>query len=282
MAGTAPAAGQGGLAPGISDGTGAGRIGDGGLGGPVVVLCYPHGGAQALSQLLSASSSLACTSGTGIIPLCHAAMTTWQQAEEPGRLPSALAIKSVRVLATQMITIIQARTGASRWCETMFTSAAAATTFRQVFPEATFVCLHRSLRTVLAEGIRAYPWGLGASPFWPFSGPHAGNNASTITAFWAARTEDLLEFEAAHSAVCLRIRHEDLAADTGAVKAEIYTHLGLNNSDLTALNRGQPDAGHHDSRDDPEQQLSIPLEQIPSSLLAKVTELHKALDYPLI
>jgi len=181
-----------------------------------------------------------------------------------------------------MITLIQARTGASRWCETAFTVTAAATTFQQVFPETTFVCLHRSLRAVLVEGFRAYPWGLGASPFWPYSGPHPGNNASTITAFWISRTEDLLEFEAAHSAACMRIRHEDLVADTGAVAAEIYTYLGLTDGDLTALNLRQPNVGRHDSRDDPDQQLPIPVDQIPSRLLAKAAELHKELDYPTI
>jgi hypothetical protein len=249
--------------------------------GPIIVLSYPHSGAGKLSRLLSASGSLACTSGTGIVPLCHTAMVTWQQAEESGQPGSALAAKSVRALATQMITIILARTGASRWCETTFTNNAAATIFRQIFPAATFVCVHRSLRAVLAEGIRAYPWGLGASPFWPFAGPHPGNDASTITAFWAARTEDLLAFEASHSAACVRIRHEDLVADTGARAAELYTHLGLNSSDLTALSHLPPDVGHHDGRDEPDQQRALPVDHLPPKLLAKATELHRKLDYPI-
>lgn len=277
QAGGTPPAGPGGLAPGVSGGIGAGRTADRSPGGPVIVLSYPHGGAETLSRLLSASTSLACTSGTGIIPLCHAAMATWQQAEEPGRPSSALAVKSVRALVSQMNTIIKARTGASRWCETVFTNTAAAATFGQVFPAATFVCLHRSLRAVLAEAILAYPWGLGASPFWPFAGPHPGNNAATIAAYWAARTQDLLDFEAAHSAACVRIRHEDLVAGTGAVTAEIYTHLDLNNSNLTL---GNPDAGHHYGNDEPGQQLAIPVDQIPPGLLAKVTELHEELGYP--
>jgi Sulfotransferase family len=278
LAGATPPAGLGGLDPGVSDGTRAGRAADRPPGGPIIVLSYPHAGAEALSQLLSASRSLACTSGTGIIPLCHAAMATWQQAEEPGHRSSALAVKSVRVLVDQMITIIKARNGASRWCETVFTNTAAAATFGQVFPAATFACLHRSLPAVLAEGILAYPWGLGASPFWPFSGPHPGNNAATITAYWAARTQDLLNFEASHSAACVRIRHEDLVAGTGAVAAEICTHLGLNSN----LTHGNPDAGHQGSKDEPDQQLAIPEDQIPPALLATVTELHEELDYPII
>lgn len=268
------------LAPGVSDGTEADGTCDGRLGGPIVVLCYPHGGAETLSRLLSASRSLACTSGTGIIPLCHAAMASWQQAEGPGRPPSTLAVKSVRALVAQMISVIQARTGGSRWCEIVFTGTAAAATFLQVFPEVTFLCLHRSLRAVLAEGITAYPWGLGASPFWSFSGSHPGNSASTITAFWAARTEDLLEFEAAHSAACVRIRHEDLVSGNSAVAAGIYRHLGLDNGDLTAPIPGLPGAGHHDNRNDPDQQVPVPVDQIPSRLLGRAAELHEELKYP--
>jgi Sulfotransferase family len=265
--------------PSVPRGTVAEGAGVGRQDGPIVVLSYPHSGAQTLTRLLSTSRNLACTSGTGIILLCHAALAAWQEAEGSGQ-PSVLAIKLVRALAVQMITIIQAVSGASRWCETAFTAPAAADMFLQVFPAATFVCLHRSLPAVIAEGISAYPWGLGTSPFWAYAGQHPGNSAATITAYWTACTEQLLDFESAHPTHCLRTRHEDLTADGGTLASRIYTRLGLDPSNLPALSRSPSASGHDRSQPEHDHQLPLPVEQIPPRLLAKVTGLHTRLGYP--
>jgi hypothetical protein len=40
---------------------------------PIVVLTYAHAGAELLTQLLSASPPVACTSATGLLPVCHEA-----------------------------------------------------------------------------------------------------------------------------------------------------------------------------------------------------------------
>ena len=49
--------------------------------GPIVLLTYAHAGADVLARVLSASPSLACTFGTGLLPLCHAAVNCWRIAE---------------------------------------------------------------------------------------------------------------------------------------------------------------------------------------------------------
>jgi len=51
------------------------------------------------------------TSATGLLPLCHEAITTWQPAEGRSGPPSSLALKPVRGRAKSMITIILARAG---------------------------------------------------------------------------------------------------------------------------------------------------------------------------
>jgi Sulfotransferase family len=202
--------------------------------GPVVVLTYAHAGAEELQRALAASRSLACTSGTGLLPLCQAAITAWQQAESRDT-PSPLAVKSVRTLLSTITAVIQAREGATRLCETAIAAPAAAATFARVFPEATFVCLHRGFPGVLAAGLSAYPFGLGNSPFWPYSGPHPGNSIATIAAYWAARTQALLEFEAHHAGSSCRVRYEDLTADPVAQASVIYARLGLDATELAVL-----------------------------------------------
>jgi hypothetical protein len=243
-----------------------------------VLLSYPHGGAETVTRILAGNPSLACTTTSGIVPLCHHALQAWQQVDGSGP-PSGLAVKSVRALATQMITIIQAGCGAARWCETAYAGAAAAASFRQIFPETTFVCLHRGLSSVLGEAAGSYPWGLGSSPFWSYSGSHPGNNAATVAAYWAACTEQLLDVEAQHPDACLRVRHEDLAGHCPVWLAE---RLGLDGTWRTAV--GRPDLpappGAADGRAGPVALPAFPADQVPAPLLAKVADLNARLGYP--
>lgn len=245
--------------------------------GPVIVLTYAHAGADDLMKALSVSQSLTCTLGTGLLPLCDSAAATWQKVESRNAAPSTLALKSIRALVTTMRATVQSRTGASRWCEIAFTAPETAEMFLRIFPDATFLCLHRSLRGVLAEGTAAYPWGLGSSPFWPYSGGHPGNNAATIAAYWAACTRSLLEFQAAHQDACLRVRCEDLAADPYHQVGEIFARLGLDRRDLVA-SAGRPDPGLT-GPGDPVPAAPLPLDRLPPKLLAEVHDLHAMLDY---
>ena len=85
---------------------------------PVVVLTYAHSGAARLQSLLASHPDLACTSGTGILPLCEQAAITWRSADDrAGMTLSPLALASVRALATGIITSMLIRTGKRRWCE---------------------------------------------------------------------------------------------------------------------------------------------------------------------
>jgi Sulfotransferase family len=247
---------------------------------PIVVLTYAHAGAELLTQLLSASPPVACTSATGLLPVCHEAISAWQQAQGRTGPPSALAIKSVRALATTMITIIQARDGASRWCETAYSTPDVAQTFLQIFPATQFICLHRSMREVLSEAVRAYPWGLGGTPLWAYATGHPGNNAATIAAYWTVRTQALLEFESDHPNSSLRVRYEDLAADPVRHAADIFATLGLDDSQHTVL--PEPPALERSAVHDAVAgagEPTVPTDLIPPALMARVGELHARLGF---
>ena len=241
--------------------------------GPIVLLTFAHAGAEELQRVLSASPSVACTAGTGVLPLCHAAMTTWQRAE--GRdSPSSLAVKSVRALVGAITTVIQAGAGASRWCETAVTVPAAAAVFARVFPDTMFVCLYRSFPGVLGSGLSAYPRGLGGSPFWPYSGPYAGNSVATIAAYWATRTEALLDFETEHPSSSCRLRHEDLTSRPVEQTAGLCARLGLDVDDLPRSR--QP--GDQPAREGGSAATAAGYE-MPPSLRATVNQLSERLAY---
>jgi hypothetical protein len=205
--------------------------------------------------------------------------------ENRGTAASPLALKSVRMLVNTMATTLQSAAGATRWCETAYAGRAAAETFLRVFPEATLLCLHRSLQAVLTDGIRAYPWGLGSSPFWYHAAGHPGNNVATIAEYWASHTEQLLALEEAHPQSCLRVRYEDLASEPHRHASKIFARLALDTHDL--IEPGQPAQGQHlaggtgsrQSARDAEPETRHPLMQMPPDLLAKASDLHISLDY---
>jgi len=274
------------ITPGGSSATQAAQEAAGAAGcGPVIVLTYAHSGHELLPGALSASRAVACTHGTGLLPLCHSAVSTWQNVENRGTAASPLALKSVRMLVTTMATTLQSATGTTRWCEIAYAGRAAAETFLRVFPEATLLCLHRSLQAVLAEGTRAYPWGLGSSPFWYHAADHPGNNVATIAEYWAAHTEQLLALEQAYPQSCLRVRYEDLASEPHRHASKIFARLGLDTHDL--IEPGQPAQDQHlagsTSRRQPARdtgpETRPPLTQMPPDLLAKASDLHISLGY---
>jgi Sulfotransferase family len=249
-----------------------------GRSGPVVILTFSYSGASTLSDLLSAHPALFCTSGTGLLPVCHSAIQAWKKLEDRSGRPSALALASTRALATTMVATVSAAAGRKRWCETAFVPAAAAGTFLDIFPDTVFLCLYRSYWTIWREAANRFPYGLGNTVFWPYSGNHPGNNAATVANYWASWTEPLLKFEDAHPRSCFRVRYEDLVADSVGQRDRILDRLAIDHACLPCL----PDApvpadvvglGNLDSAE----MLSTLL---PPDLQAKVTDFHAQLGYP--
>jgi hypothetical protein len=241
---------------------------------PVIVLTYPHAGAELLAEGLAASRALAVTSATGILPLCHDAIAAWQEVDARVGPPSSLAIKSVRTLAATMIAAIQVRAGAPRWCETSYSSPAAAMAFLRVVPGTTFLCLHRDLDGVFAEALQTYPWGFGGTPFWPYAADHPGDNVATIVDYWVDRTQALLEFEKIHPESCVRVRYEDLAGDPKSAVTTTLKTIGVPTDDLQIFR--QPVA-ERDSVGQAGSDPQLPHDRIPPRLEDRIRELRAEL-----
>jgi hypothetical protein len=245
--------------------------------GPVIIFAYAHAGAARLQRLLSRSPVLACTSGTGLLPLCDQAAAAWRKADNRDDILSPLAIGSIRALASSLITTFLAAAGGARWCEVSFSPPGCAETFLQLYPATKFVCLHRNCLDVIEAGIRANPWSLAGTAFSQFTVAYPGNSAAAIAAYWASCTESLLRFEQAHPDACHRTRYEDLASDREQDAGKILAFLNLAQDPSASLYDTTPAAeepgitGH---------EAEIPAGLIPPPLKAQVNDLHTRIGYP--
>jgi hypothetical protein len=247
---------------------------------PVVVLGYPQGGAGTLQRLLSSYETLACTTGTGVLPLCEAAAAAWRHVENGDGPLSSLAVASIRAMTTGLITAALAGTGKMRWCETAFAPPRCAEIFLRAHPSTRFICLHRSCLDVVQAAVRANPWGLAGSPFEPFAISYPGNAVAAIAACWAASTEPLLEFEQAHPDTCLRVRYEDLTGQPDRARAEIASFLSLEEDDPATRYPMAADPHSAPAEDHADGEAQIPLGRIPQPVTTLVSQLMDRLGYP--
>lgn len=259
----------------------AGAIGQaaGAAGGaPVVVLTYKHGGAEPLWSLLTGYPGLACTSGTGVLPLCEQAAATWRSVDggRTGTRLSPLAASSIRAMTTAVIIAVLARVGGRRWCEFANASPRSAETFLQIYPQARVLCLHRSCDSVMKDAVSASPWGLTGPEYAPFTAAYPASTPAALTAYWTAATAPLIEFEETHPDTCMRVRCEDLVDD--AYPADLLAFLGI---EAPRSGHRGPDAPSRDSPPPgPTLHAPFPVDNVPGPLLAQADRLTRKLGYP--
>jgi sulfotransferase family protein len=247
---------------------------------PVIVLASPYSGATGLRALLARQPDLACTSATGLLPLCEQAMTTWRNAD--GRAagpPSRLAVTATRALAASIITSVLAREGKRRWCEVAAANAPAAETFLRLYPGTRFLCLHRACQGMIRAALDASPWGIADPVFAPFTLAYPGSTPAALTACWVTYTRTVLAFEAAHPQACLRVRFEDLTeAQHQTAGKKITAFLGIADLDTQSASRQSSQLGPASQNSCPEKEF--PVDLIPPTLLAQANDLLRQLDYP--
>jgi hypothetical protein len=244
---------------------------------PVIVLTYKHGGAEALWSLLTDHPGLACTSGTGVLPLCEQAAATWRSVDggRTGTRLSPLAASSIRAMTSAVIIAVLARFGRRRWCEFANAAPRSAEIFLQIFPQTRVLCLHRSCDAVIKDAVGASPWGLVGPEYAPFTAAYPASTPAALTAYWAAVTAPLIEFEEAHPDVCMRVRCEDLA-DT--CPADLLAFLGIEAPGT--VHRGPDDPSHDSPPPGPALHAPFPVDSIPGPLLARADRLTRELGYP--
>jgi hypothetical protein len=259
-------------------GEGGDHTAQGGAGnGPVILLSNAYSGADHVQNLLAVGTGLACTSGTGIIPLCAAAAESWRRVEGlRGNGMSRVAAKTIRGLITAQVTTILASVGRTRWCELATAPPTAAEPFLQVFPDARFVCVHRSCPDVIRAGVQASPWGLYGQGLMPYLLAYPGNSVAVLAAYWASTTEQLLAFEQANCETTYRVRYEDVANHPDQALTVLRTDLRLGHAERDGTIPLLPELPQPDTAPEAE----VPAEMIPEPLRLRISRLHAELGYP--
>jgi len=247
---------------------------------PIVLLSYGYSGAEHVQNLLATGTGLACTSSTGIIPLCQAAAETWQRVEgHAGEAMSRLAVSTLRGLVTAQVTAILAGAGESRWCELATANPGAAQPFLRAFPEAAFVCVHRNCLDVIRTGVAASPWGLYGQGLGSYLLLYPGNSVAILAAYWVNRTEELLNFESVNPQVTCRVRYEDVTAQPDEALAGLRSWLRLGNPCRNTLTEDVDYSGP-DAEVARSAASEVPVELIPIPLHQRINRLHAELGYP--
>jgi hypothetical protein len=246
---------------------------------PVIVMAYNGSGADQLRTMLSARPELVCTTGTGILPLCHQAVTAWQAVD--GRVNggvSRLGLASARTLSAGLMTVILAGGGSHRWCEFASAPPVVAQTFVRLYPQTRFLIVHRRADTVMRAIIDASPWGLAGPEFAPFVSAHPASSVASLASYWVTRTTQQLDFEQSHRSSCLRVLFEDLTANAAQTLRDIGDFLSLGSGDVSPWLATDEDGSRPGGADCLATEL--PADQIPPPLLAQLNELHRRLGYP--
>lgn len=245
----------------------------------VIVMAYTGSGANRLRSAMSAFPGLTCTGRTGILPLCHTAVTTWQTVDDrDGERFSSLGAASARTLITGLVTAILARNGGSRWCEFTTAPHAAGQTFARLYPQTRFLIVHRRADTVVRTILDASRWGLAGPEFAPFVAAHPASSLAALTSYWATHTVQQLDFEQAHPQSCLRVRIEDLITNSAQTLRDISDFLCLGAAAPSPWLVPEEPGNQPADADSPA--TGIPLNLIPAPLLAQLNDLHDKLGYP--
>lgn len=245
---------------------------------PVILLSYAYSGAQQVQDLVASGTALACTSRTGIVPLCATATETWRRVEgSNGAGLSQLAAATIRRLVIAQVTMVLAATGKTRWCELAIGDPGAAQRFLQVFPQTVFVTVHRNCLDVICAGLAANPWGLHNLGLGPYLMPYPGNNVAALATYWADSTDELLAFEGANSQISHRIRFEDATFGSGEPLAALRAWLGLDGARDAFPEL--PDAAGPQGQPVPPPGSEVPMEMLPPQLRQRISRLHAELGY---
>lgn len=107
---------------------------------------------------------------------------------------------------------------------------------RQVFPEVKCILVFRHVMDTIASGLEASPWGFQAYGYQPYVQMTPGNFVAALAKYWLDHVAEQLEWEKQFPDSCMRVRYEDLVAESAQVLTDLQRFLGVR-TDLAVVDR---------------------------------------------
>src|SRR5262249_21608509 len=177
----------------------------------------------------------------------------------------------------------------ARWCDKSTNNVEHLGVLGSLFPDAQYVCLHRSCLDVVYSLLELFRFGF-TGRYAQMAARSPENTIDAMIATWTDATQAILEFEAAHAHQCIRVRYEDFVADAKAAAERIFSFLGLDGaaSAVDAMFATSHDPGPGDlkiqfTREVQQGRIGqgarLPRSRISPDRLKSVNALHRQLGY---
>ena len=265
---------------------------------PIFVLSCERSGSTLLRYIIDTHPQICSPAHLHLGQLCRSLYTsifyslgqTMEVTAEATR--ERLVAGEVRAIVDEFMQRYASAKGKQRWCEKTTENLQYLRFLREVFPDASYVCLYRNCMDVVHSSIECSRLG-----FMPELAPYVQKRPDNLVAAmvdsWVEKTTTLLEFELAHPSQCFRIKYETLVVDPSQRLSAMFAALGLDWDEklLNAVFSTEHDQGSGDRKilftkkvntDSIGRGSTISRSNIPDELLDKMNRLLARLEYPIV
>lgn len=202
--------------------------------GPIFVMSNPRSGSTLLRFLIDGHPEVCCPAELRLGAICEVMLAAAEKAWGPGRLengPRTMAASSASVRNSIGVWLegYAASRGKRYWCEKTPFNLDHLNAMNVVFPNASYICLHRHAADCVRSVVET--WGHGPQFMGhvraEFLEDQDGDAVSACLQQWCVYTERLLALEGSHSGRVVRLRYEDLLKAPEREMAGLCRGLGL-------------------------------------------------------
>lgn len=264
---------------------------------PIFVLSHARTGSTLMRYVLDSHPDVCSPPEIALGRLCHAltytlALTAGTQVPGDEDARRVVVRRAVRRHVDDIMGDYLAAKQKKRWCDKSTNNVEHLDVISRIFPDAQFVCLHRNCMDVVHSLLELFRYGYpGRYGYHVARSPE--NIVGAMVDTWLEATENLLRFEGAHRARCLRITYESLVADPAAALQRMFGFLDLPFAPelLERVFSVKHDAGPGDIKIQFTSSIlpgrigkgkQVPKQNLSGERLAKVNALHQELGYPIV
>lgn len=202
------------------------------FGPPVFILSCERSGSTMLRYIMDTHSKITCPGHLYLGNLCEdlnrtlfgtLAQTQGGRDEEAKR---QYAVNETRKMVLNIMNRYVEAKGKQLWCEKTPMNLEYLSLLDAHFPDAKYICLYRNCMDVVNSSLNMSKFRF-LPEHMPYVHRNPGNIIAAMTENWMEKTERLLEFEAAHSERCYRVKYESVVTQFEETLEPLFEFLGV-------------------------------------------------------